>query len=100
MEEHLFGRAGLPFWATKVAEGWLKRPRIDTSALCQALNIEPRPPEPNPISSETDVDAFAADVVKKFKVREDYTAWLQQRHAESSKRLLERLKAIEAEGTP
>jgi hypothetical protein len=107
LERKILGRGyGATAWATEAAEKHfaLKRMSNNNEAFLAALrkinpDYKPAPPEPAepPISNATTVEGYAADLVARFKVRENFTQWKQVRYAEGVKQLSERLKRIMGE---
>ena len=109
LEREIFGRGnGATAWALELAEETIRirhlyRPNLE--ALEKALlredpTYQPPPQEPHPISDSNDGEQVAAILLERFRVRENYEEWQQRRYEAGSKRLGERLKAIEAEGKP
>ena len=98
LEQTLLGLGGLPKWATDAAEDWLNRQRYcNTEDLEKLLGIDAKPKEPHPISEAVDVDAFAADVVERFKSRENYEAFMLLRQDAGVLRLKKFLDDLKAE---
>ena len=104
LEQTLLGRGGLPVWALKAAEDWIQRPgnRFSIATLEGELqkldpNYRPTPEEPNPISDATTVEGFAADLVAKFKLRENYQAFMRLRYDAGAIKLFRFLDELKRE---